>query len=83
MMCIIGGIDVGTLLQQVIVNLQRIRRGMPHCLTLLLYTLAANCAPEGGGLSLLSAIVLFSLWRKEIHFSSTPRMLSVNHTSPT
>jgi len=49
MMCIIGGIDVGTLLQQVIVNLQRIRRGMPHCLTLLLYTLAANCAPEGGG----------------------------------
>jgi len=36
---------VGAVLQQVVVNVQRIRQGTPRCLTLSSYTMTANCAP--------------------------------------
>jgi len=40
----IGSIYVGALLQQVLINFQRIRQGVSRCLTLSSYTVAANCA---------------------------------------
>jgi len=42
----VGNIDVGAVLQQAVINFQRIRQGKPRCLTLSSYIMAANCAPE-------------------------------------
>jgi len=39
----LGSINVGTLLQEVVINLQRIHQGVPRSLTLSLYTVSASC----------------------------------------
>ena len=48
MACGVGTIYASAVLEQVVINFQRIRQGAPHGLTLSLHTvaaLAANCAP--------------------------------------
>jgi len=42
--CDIGNIYMSAVLEQVVINCQRIRQVASHCLTLLSYTTAANCA---------------------------------------
>jgi len=38
---------VGVVLLQVVIHLQRIRQGAPRCLTVIVYTVVATCAPGG------------------------------------
>jgi len=45
MACGVGSIYVSAVLEQVVINFQRIRQGVPHCLTLSPHTMAANYTP--------------------------------------
>ena len=41
----VGNIEIGAVLQQVVINFQRIRQGTPRRYTLSWYTTTANSAP--------------------------------------
>jgi len=53
----IGNIYVSAVLEQVI-NVQHICQVAPPCLTLSLYTMAANCAPDALAMSTCGALTL-------------------------
>jgi len=43
--CCIGNVSVSAVLEQVVISFQRIRQRAWHCLSLLSYIMAADCAP--------------------------------------
>jgi len=63
----VGSIDVGPVLQQVVINFQRNRQGASHCLILSSYLMITNCAFLSFFLSEDNRISVLLVKRTTIH----------------